>query len=242
MKNGISRFWDRFLNVLYPPKCPGCGELLEISPEPLPLCPVCRAKWENEKNGQCQRCRRSIRECRCHPVYNKSRTCDSYRSAAYYTDKSVAKGIVLAMKYGASEELYKLAAREIELLIFRSIDLREDDLVIVYPPRGKKSVKKYGFDHTEKIAGYVNEHYGIPVCPAVLHKGGTEQKKLNYGQRGENAVNSFEITENARQLRGKRVILIDDVVTTGATTVAVAALCKAAGAVSVHCFTLAATP
>lgn len=241
LKSSLSVFFSRLLDLIAPPACPGCNELFEIGSHRDALCPVCRAKWESEKYAECKRCKRELPDCRCHPTYNKNRVCDTYRSALFYRD-GVGKNAVLALKYGAEDKLYELAAREIELLIFRTLDLKNDDLVIVYPKRSKKSVKKYGYDHTERIAALVSRHYGIPIADVILHRGAREQKTLSYGMRGQNAVMSFDIREGAEALlKGKRVVLIDDVVTTGATTVAIAALCKAKGALTVHCFTLART-
>ena len=77
----------------------------------------------------------------------------------------------------------------------------------------------------------------------IKNTGGREQKKLSGQSRGENAYRSYSVPEKYRdQLKGKRVLLIDDIVTTGATAVCAAALCKLYGASSVSCFCIAKTP
>ena len=109
-----------------------------------------------------------------------------------------------------------------------------------FRPAGRRKESKVPF--AEHFAEPIGD-LGIPLYRGIKNVYGREQKKLSEKGRGENAYKSYAIPEKYRdQLKGRRVILIDDIVTTGATAVSCAALCKLNGALSVSCFCVAKTP
>ncbi len=236
---GAFRF---ILRVIYPPRCAICGELLEPTKDDVCFCPKCRSAWEQEKTAPCPVCRQQAENCVCPLQYNKSRTLDMCRNLVIYDGDNVKK-VIFAIKTGTDQSLYKFMARELEMLIFRKFDLSKDDCVIAYPQRSRAARKKYGHDQSKLLSQTVSKDLGIPLFRGVKNSGGREQKKLSGQSRGENAYKSYYVPERYRdELKGKRVILIDDIVTTGATAVCAAALCKLYGAASVNCFCIAKTP
>ena len=235
-------FADLILKLVYPPRCAICGELIEASAEYVCFCEKCRSLWEQEKETPCPVCRQTPDNCICELQYNKSRTLDACRSLASY-DGDAVKKLIFGIKNSADKDLFIFIGRELEMLIFRKADLSDGDCVIAYPQRNKKARKKHGHDQAYLLAKTVSKDLGIPLFEGIKNVRGKEQKKLSERGRGENAYKSYVIPEKYKgQLKGKRVILIDDIVTTGATAVSCAALCKLDGALSVSCFCVAKTP
>ena len=236
---GVFRF---ILRIIYPPRCAMCGELLEPTKDDVCFCPKCRSAWEQEKTAPCPSCRQQAENCVCGLQYNKSRTLDMCKNLVIYDSENVKK-IIFAIKTGSDHSLYRFAARELEMLIFRKFDISKGDCIIAYPQRSRGARKKYGHDQSKLLSKIISKDLGVPMFCGIKNSGKKEQKKLSGQNRGENAYKSYYIPEKYRdELKGKRVILIDDIVTTGATSVCAAALCKLYGASYVCCFCIAKTP
>lgn len=108
-------------------------------------------------------------------------------------------------------------------------------------PSGFMSVQKRGFSTAEKIAQRLSWLSGVPVLKALKASDNKqEQKMLNMKMRIENAKHSFYISDKA-DIRGKRLILIDDVCTTGSTLSVCAELLLNAGAAEVTAAVFAKT-
>lgn len=95
-----------------------------------------------------------------------------------------------------------------------------------------------GFNQSHELALYLSSTYGIPVCAPLLKKVRLtqDQKRLNAQERKKNLRQSFKAAPEAA---GHRIILVDDVTTTGSTLSACAQTLKKAGAVKVYAVTAA---
>ncbi len=236
----MKKFLNYITELIYPPRCVMCGELLDPGTERVCFCDMCRGIWESEKTAQCPECRRRVNECGCQPKYNKSRTVDSFRTLSFYDSDNVKK-LIKTVKTDRDPALEALLGRDLSSLIMRYYKI-DGDCVVAYPNRDRISVKKYGFDHARLLCKKVSEYTGVPVYPYIKHRHTRQQKTLSAKERGYNAVRSYYIPDRYRDLlKNKRVIFIDDVVTTGATSVVCASLCKAAGASGFSVFSVART-
>lgn len=218
------------LSWLYVPKCTVCKKRLDVNRD-IMLCDECLLKWEREKLSDCPICGQSAGECWCGIKLDTKGAIYSERHLSYYStgSSSATKTMILSMKKKMNYALAQMLARELADVISRDIDI--DDCVIVHIPRSKHSVKYYGFDQSRIIASGISDILDIPRLEPLLHVGKTVQKKLNLKERQLNAQKSYQLPkENREALKGKNVILIDDVVTTGATVSRCAALLKRAGA------------
>jgi ComF family protein len=96
-----------------------------------------------------------------------------------------------------------------------------------------------GFNQSELLARVLAKRIGVPVVAAVRRRKPTPpQAGLTSAQRRTNVAGAF-VVKNSSQIRGQHVLLIDDVLTTGATARACAAALKRAGAAQVTVLTLA---
>ena len=98
-----------------------------------------------------------------------------------------------------------------------------------------------GYNQSRELALYLSSAYGLPVCPALLKKTRLTraQKGLSAEERQKNLENAFMAAPEAA---GRRIILVDDVCTTGATLCVCAAALKKAGAARVYAAAAACVP
>jgi competence protein ComFC len=104
----------------------------------------------------------------------------------------------------------------------------DKSVVFTNVPRRKKEANKYGLDHAAALSKSLAKHYSAQYYQPLVAKSKLPQKKTVGEERIKNA--RFKIKRNAKELDGKTVIIVDDVVTTGASMGTCATLLKALGA------------
>lgn len=109
---------------------------------------------------------------------------------------------------------------------------RVHDTVVVPVPLGAKRLRERGYNQSKVIADALAGMWGVPAAPrAVMRVRDTQsQVRLTPGERSANVQSAFAAGEAADAVRGRHVVLVDDVVTTAATLNACAAAAIAAGA------------
>ena len=115
--------------------------------------------------------------------------------------------------------------------------------VIIPIPIHREKLKTRGYDQAVLMASELSKLTGVPAdINAVKRSKKTEpNKKLGAWQRAENMRGAFGVTESGkRRLKGKDILIVDDIYTTGATVDACAEALKAAGAEMVYVLTFAA--
>ena len=108
---------------------------------------------------------------------------------------------------------------------------------ITWVPARRRDISARGFDHAEVLARGVASQLGLPVAPLLTRRGlQQDQSGLDRARRMENLKGAFAATDTPP----RRVLLVDDLITTGATAGACAAALKAAGAVDLTLLTACA--
>ena len=112
--------------------------------------------------------------------------------------------------------------------------------LIVFVPMTQNAEYKRGYNQAELLAKSLSERIGVPVCGKVLTKvkDTPEQKNLSQKERAENLKGCFKI-ENKNDIKDKKLLLVDDVLTTGATANIIADKLLKAGAKQVYLATVA---
>ena len=207
--------------LLCPRKCVGCGEIFdlfgnEFDPNAA-LCKGCRAEWERAKILPCKDCRMAAIECTCVPDILEGL---QVVSVFKFGSVQAADSVIYCLKRKRLPRVYDFVADELVRRMMSFVRERNIDLsnaVITHVPRNKKSIVRYGFDHGELLSQAVAARMGISAISTNRRKGnGKDQKKLTKDKRFLNSSNRFELLKNAN-VKGKTVIIIDDVITTGAT-------------------------
>ena len=246
--NRVAAFFN---NLLFPPKCVSCGEFIQkdvFDPCEVPFCEKCRIKWEREKLEICPDCGLEMMLCNCGaPLMKKSGVCDYVKLIGYSVkNNGVGKRALLYLKrhknrrafdYFASQLAYSVSAR------MKRLDA--DSFVVAYAPRGYRSLALYGFDQSRELSERLAKKLGVP-CVKIFRRAinkNLQQKKLNLAQRRENAKSAYSLTANAEAalMSVDCVLLVDDVITSGASLYGCVSALKDIYGKKIICVTLART-
>lgn len=163
----------------------------------------------------CSRCREKIMRCSERFVLKKDKTDKGYfyYSSAYYSDAMME--IILKLKYKQSYYSYHFI---IELLQDTIEKMHIDFDAVTYVPSDRATIKKRGFNQSQMLAKGISRSYRKPVIDCLRKVNRTkDQIGLSGWDRWFNLKDSFK-TYNTDSFRNKNILLIDDVITTGATS------------------------
>ena len=233
-----------FFTVL---RCSGCDEIFKLGREGnAVLCTECNSKFETEKQRCCPSCGLMASLCRCVPKNIRAVGCNTLIKIGFYDPDSagVTERLILDQKdnpnrYRSLFLAEQLSARLRAYLINEKKSL--SDVIITYAPRSQKAVIEKGFDQAEILARLcaknIGCHFGVLF---VRSSNGKQQKELDSSDRIENAKRSFAL-KRADISKTSTVVIVDDIVTTGASLSACVALLKRAGVENVVCLAVAQT-
>ena len=165
------------------------------------------------------------------------------RAAAlfYYRAHSAPGDVIYSMKYRShpetGEQMGRMAAKEFAAYgFFDGID------AIVPVPLAKNRQRERGYNQSLEIARGVRAVTRIPITSKALKRKSfaASQTKMNRWQRNENVEDEF-ILKDAFVLRGKHILIVDDVVTTGATVTACATAMRKCGEIKFSVMSLGLT-
>jgi ComF family protein len=217
------------LDWLFPPICLGCGE------EGVFICPDCFSKIYLIPQDVCSYCGSyTSKSGRCANCFGKVLPYEAYRGFAFY-DGVIRKGIH-HLKYQNDLTIGRYLAKILKTVYDRAgwvVDL------IVPIPIGEKKMEERGYNQAERLARPLSDLLNLPMIPEALIRINeiSSQVGLNQTERRENVRQAF--VAKANLVRGKCVLLVDDVFTSGATMEAASTELKQAGASKVFCLTVA---
>ena len=202
-------------------KCLLCGEILTESKEDV-FCPKCRLEYEKLKRRPCRVCGKPQSVCSCLPEKLKHEVAWAVHLFAY--DDPLSKTIIFTLKRRDFKPLQVFLGEELASLFG---DVAEYE--ITFAPRKPKSVREYGFDQAEALARVISDEKNVPLADIFTHARRSElQKNLNAEARAENAEKSYALQRSFTREREK-LIIVDDVMTTGSTMAKLVSLAKEAG-------------
>ena len=170
-------------------------------------------KFEEYREGYGKVEEKKIEYTRCKFCENKNFYFDRAISCIEYCDKS--KVLVLSLKYYGNTYMSRYIAQVMrDKLEFEQLSA---DYIIPVPLH-KKRMRIRGFNQAEKIASYLSEYTNIPIIDCIKRNRNTKRLyALNKFQREKELKNAFEVKEDSEEIIGKRIILVDDIFTTGTT-------------------------
>lgn len=224
-----------FLDMLYPRRCPVCHDI--AVPGGSRICNVCREKLKPITGPRCFRCSKPLKreeqeyckDCR------KTRLFD--QGIGIFPYGSVLQESLFKLKYGKRQE-YGSFYGQIAAVYSREI-IRNWGVEIIIPiPLHRKRMEKRGYNQAELIAGALGKTLCIPVDSRLMKRkvNTRPQKELDYRERKQNMKNAFFLKGENRY---RRILLVDDIYTTGSTIEAAAELLKRNGAENVFFLTIA---
>ncbi len=229
----LKTFFARLLDALYVPKCASCGEVLEEGESVL--CRSCRETYEEAKLRQCGRCFRPRSRCVCSTKALESvRVSRLVKLFAYrpHTVDAPESRLIFSLKHDHRRDVTRFLASELSYALGAGIR-GISSFVIVHAPRGSRSLARDGYDHMNLLANELAVLFGIPHISAIRRKrGGKLQRSLTREQREGNVRKLLSLNRRV-EVAGKRILLLDDITTSGATLAQCARLLYAAGAAEV---------
>lgn len=213
------KLWTQALDLVFPPKCPFCLKVLD---EPrAPLCPACQTKlpWLMGERG-----RRPVdfTEGCLSPLGYRDSVRDAVQRFKFQRVQAYDRPFALLMAQCVRDHMTQLPQG------------------VTWTPLSKKRLRERGFDQSERLARVVGELLSLPVLPTLEKCRHTRpQSELETEkERQDNARDAYRLLPQ-RDIQGKSLLLVDDVVTSGATLGACAHLLREGGAGPLWCLTLA---
>jgi ComF family protein len=244
--SGIKHFLvglkDDILDFVYPQSCPICQRPLardesfackecwqSLSILPASFCPYCRCYFGSDESKVEHVC-----PCLDRP---EERSILAVRSLGAFDDSY--QKLIHRFKYDKRVPLGRRLAKRLAQRLVQGNDFVNCDLVIPVPLHRARR-RERGFNQSQVLAEGISETTNVPLAGDILKrkKNTKDQTHLNAQERAENVRDAFTVTD-AANLDGKNVILVDDVMTTGATLNECARILREAGAARIIAATLA---
>jgi ComF family protein len=227
----LTRVGQAVLDVLFPSRCVGCGAFgsflcqscqAELPRARPPRCPIC---WKPQRGpAPCGRCRQE------RPAFQGARSLHIYDGAA--------REAVRALKYNYLSAL----AQPMAQLMARYVEEEEGieaDLLVAVPLHGRRR-RLRGYNQSALLARELSRLCGLSLAERALARRRNtppQARSVDAEARKRNVADAFNA--DRRWVEGKRALLVDDVMTTGATLDACARALREAGAASVWALTFA---
>ncbi|MCF7913683.1 MAG: ComF family protein [Spirochaetaceae bacterium] len=231
-----------FLLPVYPLRCSLCGEPLLQQPwMKMGICSCCVGDLRKESIRDADICR----TCGM-PLISERGSCLSCRTRQHYYSshcslfmyKGIARNLLKAYKFQSVSSLSFLWAQ----LLYEAVQHKfsQPPLIVPVPSRGS-SIRGRGWDQMELIRRNLSQKYSLDTAKILSRTGGSSQKKLNYAQRMLNLSGNITCTCSPAELP-RKILLIDDVYTTGATIDECSRVLKQGGNTKIYALTLALAP
>lgn len=211
---------EKLLDLLFPPRCPFCRALLKDGERTL--CAACRKELPWTRGAaQCRRLRH-VPRCFSPLLY----------------EGAVRKSLLRYKFRGLSAY-----ARNYSEILINCIDENRISCdIITWAPLGSRRLRKRGYDQSRLLAEGIASRRGWR-CEKLLKKTRENPPQSGTGspeKRRANVAGAYAVTD-ASLVAGKRILLVDDIVTSGATISECARVLKASGAAEISALTLASS-
>lgn len=201
------------------------------------ICDGCKAIMPYNNKSICGHCGRATPYAveYCDYCKDKQTYVDLARSVYEYEEP--VNLLVQRLKYGGEKYLAECFAKEMQTLYFKSVGYAD---CIVFVPMTDKRKRERGYNQSEELAKALSKLIEVPIESDVLvkTKDTDSQVGLERRERLKNVKGSISL-RNRALIKDKRVMIIDDVMTTGATLEVIAEKLKDAGASEVVAITVA---
>lgn len=228
------------VEILYPPRCVGCGTMVESD---FGLCGGCWRDTPFIGGAVCDGCGRPVlgesdgQRIDCDDCIATSRPWEKARAALIYKDK--ARSMVLALKHGDRSDVARAAA---VWLAQAAEPMLQRNMLIAPVPLHWSRLLKRRYNQSALLGAELARLVNLSHCPDLL-----QRKRRTQSQDGKNADQRFDNVTDAivahprrrHRMAGRSVLIVDDVMTSGATFTACTRACLEGGARNVFVLALA---
>lgn len=217
---------DSLISVLAPHICVNCGREGKL------VCDYCLPDAFTALPSRCYRCKRlTLDFAVCDKCKNASRPKHVWISTFY---EGIAKQLLQAFKFERAQTGSKIIANHMDEVL----PYLDQTYLIVPVPTATSRVRQRGYDQSVLLAKIIAQNRQLQYARAVTHLFQTRQVGASRQKRLDQLKNSFVVT-NPQIVVGRKILIVDDVVTTGASLEAMTGALKNAGAKSVDALAFA---
>ncbi len=236
----LARITTPIIDLIFPPRCPVCSEATDGDEQ---LCLACWQTIAFVTDPSCPLCALPVHEhvgaepsgaVRCGTCAAHAPPQQGLSAAAYYD--SAARDLAISFKHSGRPGLARMMARIMQPRIAHLADDQTEWLVIPVPLH-RWRIWRRGFNQAALLAGELARinQWPLLVDGLARPRATPRLEGLSRQQRGSIMADAITVTPpHHRAISGASVLLVDDVVTTGATSAACISALKQAGAVRVH--------
>ena len=231
MKTGKRTWKELLISVFFPRRCPICDEVILYGEK---ICALCAKKLPYIKEPACKKCGKQLEN-------EQQEYCgDCGRKVHYFAQGkavfSYRAGMKLSMyrfKYSNKREYADFFAEEAVKQYGTWMERRGIEVIVPVPMYAAKR-RSRGYNQAEVFAKALGREIAVPVEKNLVKrvKNTIPQKSLNDRQRKDNLKGAFQVRTNI--VKYSKILLVDDIYTTGATVDAITAVLKKAGAKEVY--------
>lgn len=225
---------ESFFNILFPPKCHFCN-----SYEGASLCHVCLQNCNEIFSTKCIICDKpSLFSTTHEKCYNPG---IPVATLSLYEYKGIVRDVIRQSKYKPNKFVLLRELTKYGILNLKEAGFTISSSTLVVPiPISKKRKKERGFNQAKIIAKIISNEYKTKIESKTLvrTKNSKPQYSNNRRDRFENIRNVFNI-RNSNKIDGKTVLLVDDIITSGATLLEASKTLFHGNCKDVWCVTLA---
>ncbi len=229
------------LHAVFPPECLGCGARVESD---FSICSACWSETAFIFGSSCDLCGVALPgqdtgpdRLVCEECHSIARPWDAGRAVFHYG--GIGRKMILGLKHGDRSDIARAAG---PWMARAGQDLLHDDPLIVPIPLHWRRMAKRRFNQAALLGHALARNTGLSVLPDALIRARhtTSQDGKNRDARFRNLDDAIRVhPRHADGLRGRAVLLIDDVMTSGATFAVATDACRRAGATSIRVLALA---
>jgi ComF family protein len=218
-----------FLDFLFPPACPLCGAGI---PDQGAICADCWKKFEWISDPKCDCCGYPFPanaglgpKPLCPICASRKNELDWLRSACVYNEAS--KNVILPFKHTSALKFAKIMSNS---MIVALHEIPEKPDMILPVPLAWQRLFKRGYNQATVLGRPIAKHFGVKLnITGIKRKYRPDMGHKNARQRHENIRGVFKV-QNPRTFKDKTILIVDDVMTTGATFAELRRVLKRAGA------------
>lgn len=228
-KGGIAK--ELVLSVFFPRRCPLCDKVISYGRS---VCRDCEKKVPYIKEPFCKKCGKQLENERQEFCGDCSRKKHTYvQGKAVFSYEKEMKLSMYRFKYSNRREYAEFYAKKAKEAYGKWVIYRDIEAIVPIPLYAGKQ-RKRGYNQAEIFAKCLGRQMGIPVEKNLIKRvrNTTPQKELNDRQRKDNLKGAFQVKTNI--VKYSKILLVDDIYTTGATADAAAEVLVKAGVAEVY--------